>query len=118
MEQVKNLGNTQIPTWDYRGADKYGFPYLQSDWNQTLVTMINASSAKISKQTKVGGGNAIEVHPVVYHIITDLVYFNEETQMLSGRYHVTVNEDMPQNIIKVSRKEIPGSETIIKIVNL
>jgi hypothetical protein len=50
--------------WDYNGWRKAATsanPYTQKEWNQTLITKVNQTSAQIHKSTLRGGANFIVV---------------------------------------------------------
>ncbi len=92
--------------WDYNGWRKSSSaanPYTQKDWNQTLITRINQTSAQIHKSTLRGGANFIVVSSELSAIFDDLEYFHvsdanpeqdqynmgiERIGTLSGRYQV------------------------------
>lgn len=92
--------------WDYNGwrkASSAASPYTQKDWNQTLITRINQTSAQIHKSTLRGGANFIVVSSELSAIFDDLEYFHvsdanpeqdqynmgiERIGTLSGRYQV------------------------------
>jgi hypothetical protein len=92
--------------WDYNGwrkASSAASPYTQKDWNQTLITRVNQTSAQIHKSTLRGGANFIVVSSEISAIFDDLEYFHvsdanpeqdqynmgiERIGTLSGRYQV------------------------------
>ena len=92
--------------WDYNGwrkASTAASPYTQKEWNQTLITRINQTSAQIHKSTLRGGANFIVVSSELSAIFDDLEYFHvsdanpeqdqynmgiERIGTLSGRYQV------------------------------
>lgn len=92
--------------WDYNGwrkASSAASPYTQKDWNQTLITRVNQTSAQIHKSTLRGGANFIVVSSELSAIFDDLEYFHvsdanpesdqynmgiERIGSLSGRYQV------------------------------
>jgi hypothetical protein len=92
--------------WDYNGwrkASSAASPYTQKDWNQTLITRVNQTSAQIHKSTLRGGANFIVVSSELSAIFDDLEYFHvsdanpeqdqynmgiERIGTLSGRYQV------------------------------
>lgn len=92
--------------WDYNGwrkASTAASPYTQKDWNQTLITRVNQTSAQIHKSTLRGGANFIVVSSELSAIFDDLEYFHvsdanpeqdqynmgiERIGTLSGRYQV------------------------------
>lgn len=92
--------------WDYNGwrkASSASSPYTQKDWNQTLITRVNQTSAQIHKSTLRGGANFIVVSSELSAIFDDLEYFHvsdanpeqdqynmgiERIGILSGRYQV------------------------------
>jgi hypothetical protein len=92
--------------WDYNGwrkASSASSPYTQKEWNQTLITRINQTSAQIHKSTLRGGANFIVVSSELSAIFDDLEYFHvsdanpeqdqynmgiERIGTLSGRYQV------------------------------
>lgn len=92
--------------WDYNGwrkASSASIPYTQKDWNQTLITKVNQTSAQIHKSTLRGGANFIVVSSELSAIFDDLEYFHvsdaspeqdqynmgiEKIGSLNGRYQV------------------------------
>jgi hypothetical protein len=92
--------------WDYNGWRKAATsanPYTQKDWNQTLITRLNQTSAQIHKSTLRGGANFIVVSSEISAIFDDLEYFHvsdanpeqdqynmgiERIGSLNGRYQV------------------------------
>ena len=92
--------------WDYNGwrkASSAASPYTQKEWNQTLITRVNQTSAQIHKSTLRGGANFIVVSSELSAIFDDLEYFHvsdanpeqdqynmgiERIGTLSGRYQV------------------------------
>lgn len=92
--------------WDYNGwrkASTAASPYTQKEWNQTLITRVNQTSAQIHKSTLRGGANFIVVSSELSAIFDDLEYFHvsdanpeqdqynmgiERIGTLSGRYQV------------------------------
>jgi len=63
-------------SWDYLGWEptKLKFPYLQQDWNQTFMTMINQASANINQKSLCGGGDTILIGPKHLDLILSLEY--------------------------------------------
>ena len=108
--------------WDYNGwrkASTAASPYTQKDWNQTLITRVNQTSAQIHKSTLRGGANFIVVSSEISAIFDDLEYFHvsdanpeqdqynmgiERIGTLSGRYQVYRDPYAPAYSIIIGHK--------------
>jgi len=108
--------------WDYNGwrrASSAASPYTQKDWNQTLITRVNQTSAQIHKSTLRGGANIIVVSSEISAIFDDLEYFHvsdanpeqdqynmgiERIGTLSGRYQVYRDPYAPAYSIIIGHK--------------
>jgi hypothetical protein len=108
--------------WDYNGwrkASTAASPYTQKDWNQTLITRVNQTSAQIHKSTLRGGANIIVVSSEISAIFDDLEYFHvsdanpeqdqynmgiERIGTLSGRYQVYRDPYAPAYSIIIGHK--------------
>lgn len=95
--------------WDYKKWLKFktNSTYTQHEWNQTLITKINLISAQISRITMWGGGDTIEISSKLKSLIGNLEYSfvdRDKVISLSHRYNIVINDDLDDNIIKVSRK--------------
>jgi len=108
--------------WDYNGwrrAATSANPYTQKDWNQTLITRVNQTSAQIHKSTLRGGANFIVVSSEISAIFDDLEYFHvsdanpeqdqynmgiERIGTLSGRYQVYRDPYAPAYSVIIGHK--------------
>ena len=104
IEKLQNFLSTHIPlvSWDYDGyKDTKCYPNscCQKDWNQTLCTKINQTSATIFQDTKKGGANAILIPSNMEDIFKTLEYMTVNIEQyegyyklgtLAGRYYVYV----------------------------
>ena len=108
--------------WDYNGwrkASTSASPYTQKDWNQTLITRVNQTSAQIHKSTLRGGANFIVVSSEISAIFDDLEYFHvsdanpesdsynmgiERIGTLSGRYQVYRDPYAPAYSVIIGHK--------------
>ena len=108
--------------WDYNGwrkASTSASPYTQKEWNQTLITRINQTSAQIHKSTLRGGANFIVVSSEISAIFDDLEYFHvsdanpeqdqynmgiERIGSLSGRYQVYRDPYAPAYSVIIGHK--------------
>jgi hypothetical protein len=108
--------------WDYNGwrkASTTASPYTQKEWNQTLITRVNQTSAQIHKSTLRGGANFIVVSSEISAIFDDLEYFHvsdanpeqdqynmgiERVGSLSGRYQVYRDPYAPAHSIIIGHK--------------
>lgn len=108
--------------WDYNGwrkASTTASPYTQKDWNQTLITKVNQTSAQIHKSTLRGGANFIVVSSEISAIFDDLEYFHvsdanpeqdqynmgiERIGSLSGRYQVYRDPYAPAYSVIIGHK--------------
>lgn len=84
--------------WDYSQYDEMEkFPYLQVDWNQTLMTKINIIGGEIHQSSRRYKPDTIEVNPKLEPLIETLVYYNKETKKLGGRYNIKFNDEIEDN---------------------
>lgn len=108
--------------WDYNGWRKAATsanPYTQKDWNQTLITRLNQTSAQIHKSTLRGGANFIVVSSEISAIFDDLEYFHvsdanpeqdqynmgiERIGSLSGRFQVYRDPYAPSYSVIIGHK--------------
>jgi hypothetical protein len=120
MEDVLNpIGEQVAPpqevTWDYKGWDdgrSYAF-YAQSDWNNTLLTVINLESAILRKKLRRDETVELTVGLTTYAILADFPFYNPTYKMLNGM-KVIYDETETEDIIKLSGS---GEQRIIRIVN-
>ncbi len=98
-------------SWDSQYWRKYPTDlqnaYTAKDWNQTLVTMLNQAAATIGKSSLRGGANAISIHWKLLPLIAGLEYFNQVEMTIAGRYHVMINDKIPEDKIYVYRNNYP-----------
>jgi dCMP deaminase len=99
-EFYKNIDCFLNLEWDYKNVDETMFS-LQRDWNQTLITRINQAAANIFQRTLTMGANKIRVGSEIFSIIEDLEYFNKKEMILSGRYKVIIDNNIPKDEIIV-----------------
>lgn len=91
MSKLQNFLSTHIPltSWDYEGY-KGKYPEslfdVQKDWNQTLLTKINQTSATIFQDTKKGGANAILIPSNMENIFKTLEYLTVSIEQFEGYY--------------------------------
>jgi hypothetical protein len=88
--------------WDYDGKNDtrlYPSTWVQTEWNITLLTKINQTSANICKASLRGGATTIELNSKTEEILKTIEYYRPEKHALAGRYYVIVNEDIEDNII-------------------
>jgi hypothetical protein len=121
LRDLRKGGAWQL-RWDYNGWRKAATsanPYTQKDWNQTLITRLNQTSAQIHKSTLRGGANFIVVSSEISAIFDDLEYFHvsdanpeqdqynmgiERIGSLSGRYQVYRDPYAPAYSIIIGHK--------------
>lgn len=109
METAWNL------SWDYSAwkENPKSAPYMQKDWNQTLVTRINQVSAQIFKASYRGGADTIHIHSDLLPIIQTLEFFNEQEMKLSGRYDVVIDDSLNKTRLYVSAQKIINADPFI-----
>lgn len=111
--RIQNLSSAPLITleFDYMGwqphAEANG--YSQRDWNQCLITKMNQLSANMRNMfDPIGGTDCLIVGMKAAEVIETLEYFLEDYQtfedieqigVVSGRYHVFVDLQMPPNQI-------------------
>jgi hypothetical protein len=121
LRDLRKAGAWQL-RWDYNGWRKAATsanPYTQKDWNQTLITRLNQTSAQIHKSTLRGGANFIVVSSEISAIFDDLEYFHvsdanpeqdqynmgiERVGTLAGRYQVYRDPYFPANTVLIGHK--------------
>lgn len=117
MKELKNFLDTHLPflTWEYEGYvnSAPNFYEVQKDWNQTLCTKINQTSATILKDSMTGGASLILIpENKIKDVFLTLEYLkvNEiqhegyyELGVLAGRYRVCVIPDIDK--ITIERSE-------------
>jgi len=88
--------------WDYEGyPKKEDSPYTQKDWNQTLITRINQTSANIHKASLTGGADTIRLNSRMFNIIETLEYYNLKGDGKLTRFNVVVDDLILRNVIYV-----------------
>jgi hypothetical protein len=90
--------------WDYLGWKSYSLSsdgLTQNEWNQTLITRINQASAWIGKDTYRGTANVLYMHPKTFTIFKSLEYYDQQSNTLSGRYAIVVDDKLPKDKIFV-----------------
>ena len=88
--------------WDYTGWDvSSDSPYTQKDWNQTLITRINQTSANIHKASFTGGGDTIRTNSKIFNIIKTLEYYNLNGDGKLTKFNVVVDDLILGNVIYV-----------------
>ncbi|MFA5049306.1 MAG: hypothetical protein WC516_09845 [Patescibacteria group bacterium] len=119
IEKLQNFLSTHIPltSWNYDGY-KNTDDMLQTDWNQTLITKINQTSATIFKDTMKGGANIILISDNMKDIFKTLEYLTLEVEsnyrfgILSGRFQVYAIPDLTK-----MKLEIPDENNKLKEVD-
>lgn len=89
-----------INEWDYQPPDsmiKY-----QNDWNQTLLTKINQTSAMICKTSYRGGANQIEINSNLLPLIETLEYYQPTLREINHKV-VVINDTLDDDIIIMKR---------------
>lgn len=94
--------------WDYLGWKLFNRTgtYDQKDWNQTLLTKINQTSANIIKGTHVGGANTIQLNSSLKPLINDLEYYFDENRTICDRYKVIFDEGITHEVIYVYNDKV------------
>ena len=105
--------------WDVNGWRKLTSNHITiSDWNQTLVSKINECSAQVFKANKqFGGADLIEISPNLIDIFESLEYYDSETNTLSGRYDVIINDNWV-SAIKIYNQTHPLNYRTIGVIGL
>jgi hypothetical protein len=103
IEKLQKFLFTHLPltSWDYEGYKEIQPVYeAQTDWNQTLITKINQTSATIFKDTLKGGANVVIISDSMKDIFKTLEYFTQEVEnnykigILGGRFQVYCIPDL------------------------
>lgn len=112
--------------WDYKvNSEAINYFGTQKDWNQTLITKFNQSSAMIIKENQKSGANKIRINKKLFNLISDLEFFNNSTMKISNKYHIIIDNQLPENEIIVyydgqgglSEKEEKFNYLLIKVLN-
>jgi hypothetical protein len=79
LQKLQKFLSTHIPltSWDYEGFKTIapeGLYDAQKDWNQTLITKINQTSATIFKATHTGGANVVLIPDTLKELFKTLEY--------------------------------------------
>lgn len=110
--------------WNYPML-KTGY-LTQKDWNQTLLTKINQSSAIIIKGNLKSGANRIRCGKKAFQVIADFEFFKSDAMLLGSKYEVIIDNNIPEDEIIVyydGRRGSGGKEekfnyVSIKVFNL
>lgn len=110
--------------WDYlewKSRVLEGSTYDQRDWNQTLMTKINQTSATIHKASLRGGANKIITIKKLQPLFEILDYYFG--YRLGGRYVVEFNDDLcfkfgvkfkyPEDVIYVFNSEVERDRVLV-----
>ena len=93
-------------TWDYSVWKRFTHTtsnYVQVDWNQTLITMINMVSSDMYGETnKVT--TSLKVNQTVSPIFETLSYYKDG--YIAGRYEVLFDDDVSDHTINVCNEEL------------
>lgn len=82
--------------------EKHDYEYInQKEWNEGLIAKINIASADIFKNNKRDAANWIIVSDIILDILKTLDQFDADNNILSSRYHVYVNNNIPVDKIIV-----------------
>lgn len=89
-------------TWSHdawKKGDYIDSQYIQTDWNQTLVTRINQISAQIHMTCLRGPADTIYINSETYQLFETFAFFNKSTNILSQRYQIIIDETIDENLI-------------------
>ena len=90
--------------WDYKGWTEHSseFSHTQEDWNQTLITKINQLAAQISRTSVRSVKRVVRANErIINNLIKTFEYYDSETNMLSGRYKIVIDDLIIDNTIYV-----------------
>lgn len=106
--------------WDYSGWRGISPSSTQSQWNETLVAVINHVSAKIHKSTLKGGANLLIVPQKFRELFEGLSYYNEDTSTLGGRYKIEycLNNTNNTILVRYTNNYNMAESRLIKIVGV
>jgi hypothetical protein len=94
--------------WDYEAYKKGEYsnsPYVQDDWNQTLVTRINQISAQIHTTCLRGPADTIYLNSYLEPIFETLGYYWSRHKILSDRYKIVIDDTLENNLIYIVNKK-------------
>ena len=114
IQKLQKFLSTHIPltSWDYEGFKTIapeGLYDAQKDWNQTLITKINQTSATIFKATHTGGANIILIPDCLKELLKTLEYLTLEVEynykfgVLGGRFQVYAIPELTKTSIEVHK---------------
>lgn len=84
----------------------------QTDWNNTLLTVINKLSNQIHKSTYDGGANTIIVNPSKNYLFESMSSYDQMTNRLAGRYNVIYDDNCEHNVIYVYSNKIDNNRKV------
>lgn len=101
--------------WDFLRWKEYGKhgPYMQKDWNQTLMTCINQISAQIHKACLRGGADTVYINSALEPIFESLEYYWPNHKILSDRYKIIIDDTLDKDIIYVTNEKILAEPVFI-----
>jgi hypothetical protein len=102
--------------WDYEAWLEYPnkSPYLQKDWNQTLITRINQCSAQIHKTSLRGGADTLFMNDNVLKIVETFEYYDIINKKIGESYQIVIDNSITEDIIFISNEKAIKSEIIPK----
>lgn len=98
--------------WDYLGYlehiknEMYPSDFVHTNWNQTLITLINQTSACIFKESMSSGASTIVINSKLLPIFESIEFYNLKDKILSGRYDVEIDNEIEDNVIYILHRFI------------
>ena len=106
--------------WDFLRWRDYGKggPYLQKDWNQTLITCINQVSAQIHKACLKNGADTVYMNSYLEPIFETLEYYWSNHKILSDRYKIVIDDTLDKDIMYVTNEKILSEPIFIPKITM
>jgi hypothetical protein len=103
MINLKDIEAKWKLKWDYKGLLNVppDMDITQKDWNQTLITKVNQISAQINMSSLLGLADTIQTHSKYFPIFSNFVYYDSETNKISNRYDIVVDDSTPDNMVYI-----------------
>ena len=122
------MENSHIEEWDLRGwmGIEEPTPYVQREWNKTLLNKIMMISNKIHQSSRRGGADTIILHPDL-EILLPPDSYDDHTKKLINNIDVILDPTMEKDRVEINCRKVlndlralpfitEGTEEIMSIV--
>lgn len=99
------MENSHIEEWDLRGwmGVEEPTPYVQRDWNKTLLQKINLVSNKIQHSSLRGGADTIIIHPDL-EVLFHPDHYDDFRKKLMDKFNVILDPTVDRNRIELNNR--------------